>query len=107
MSVKKASVDKTISEICFNFFKAIPGVASAVGKPFGGVYYVEKRMPPYEDLAQSKSLGYDFIRRDANSVLLVYLIDYENEDSVTILKELISEKETKNVKWICNNCCAN
>jgi hypothetical protein len=90
-------VEKRIAEICFSFFRQIPGVVSAMNKVFGKIPYVERRSPPYEDLPESRSIGTDFISRGKDKILLLYLIDYENEDSVSILKDLIKEKETKSV----------
>jgi hypothetical protein len=77
----------------FDFFRAIPGVQTPLHSLYGPIKYCEQRAPPYEDMLVSKSLGGDITRRN-NSYLLVYLIDYENEDSVKLLKDLIALKRS-------------
>lgn len=60
--------------------------------PYGAISYCERRYPPFEDRPAGDALINQEILRQPNKVMLLYLINYENEDSVKILNELIQIK---------------
>ncbi|KAM3132226.1 hypothetical protein pb186bvf_015686 [Paramecium bursaria] len=82
-------VEKKINELVYNFFKTIPTVDKVLNQEYGKIPYAEKRKPPYEDLSVSKSLGTEEIGRKPDMVLFILLIDYENDDTVALLQEVV------------------
>lgn len=71
------------------FFNNIPTVEKVLNQQYGKIPYAEKRKPPYEEMSVSKSLGNEEITRKLDKVLFLLLIDYENDDTLDMLKKLI------------------
>ncbi|CAD8123540.1 unnamed protein product [Paramecium sonneborni] len=82
-----------INQMIHNFFNYIPAVEKILNQQYGKIPYAEKRKPPYEEMSVSKSLGNEEITRKQDQILFVLLIDYENDDTLELLKTLIKYKK--------------
>lgn len=67
-------------------FTQVPKVEKVINEIYHKICFVEKWRPPYEEL---ENIRYEEIKRKSNKVLLVWLFDYENDEDVERLKELI------------------
>ncbi|CAD8172058.1 unnamed protein product [Paramecium pentaurelia] len=86
-------VTSRINKMIKDFFTHIPTVEKIQNQQYGKIPYAEKRKPPYEEMSISKSLGNEEITRKKDKILLILLIDYENDDTLDLLKSLIKYKK--------------
>ncbi|CAK83968.1 unnamed protein product (macronuclear) [Paramecium tetraurelia] len=86
-------VTARINKMIKDFFTHIPTVERIQNQQYGKIPYAEKRKPPYEEMSISKSLGNEEITRKQDKILLILLIDYENDDTLELLKSLIKYKK--------------
>ncbi|CAD8124459.1 unnamed protein product [Paramecium sonneborni] len=87
-----------INQMVYQFFNNIPTVEKVLNQQYGKIPYAEKRKPPYEEMSVSKSLGNEEIARKQDKILFILLIDYENDDTLDMLKNLIKYKKENSVQ---------
>ncbi|CAD8205082.1 unnamed protein product [Paramecium octaurelia] len=84
-------VQDRISELVAKLFENIPKVDKVLGTKYANIPFVEKWRPPYEEFdPHPKNLE---INRKSDKILLVWLFDYEIEENMEKLKELIKLKK--------------
>ncbi|CAD8210939.1 unnamed protein product [Paramecium pentaurelia] len=89
----KDPVLQKVNKMIYQFFNNIPTVEKVLNQQYGKIPYAEKRKPPYEEMSVSKSLGNEEITRKQDNILFILLIDYENDDTLNMLKNLINFKK--------------
>ncbi|CAD8109967.1 unnamed protein product [Paramecium primaurelia] len=87
-----------VNKMIYQFFNNIPTVEKVLNQQYGKIPYAEKRKPPYEEMSVSKSLGNEEITRKQDKILFILLIDYENDDTLDMLKNLIIFKKENSVQ---------
>ncbi|CAD8204292.1 unnamed protein product [Paramecium octaurelia] len=87
-----------VNKMIYQFFNNIPTVEKVLNQQYGKIPYAEKRKPPYEEMSVSKSLGNEEITRKQDQILFILLIDYENDDTLDMLKNLIKFKKAQFIK---------
>ncbi|CAK64973.1 unnamed protein product (macronuclear) [Paramecium tetraurelia] len=94
----QSPVLQRVNKMIYQFFNNIPTVEKVLNQQYGKIPYAEKRKPPYEEMSVSKSLGNEEIARKSDKILFILLIDYENDDTLDILKNLIKYKKENSVQ---------
>ncbi|CAD8112593.1 unnamed protein product [Paramecium primaurelia] len=80
-----------INDLVAKLFQTIPKVDKVLGTKYANIPFVEKWKPPYEELdPHPKNLE---IHRKSDKILLIWLFDYEIEENIEKLKELIKIKK--------------
>ncbi|CAD8201588.1 unnamed protein product [Paramecium pentaurelia] len=87
-----------VNKMIYQFFNNIPTVEKVLNQQYGKIPYAEKRKPPYEEMSVSKSLGNEEITRKQDKILFILLIDYENDDTLDMLKNLIIFKKENSIQ---------
>ncbi|CAD8121032.1 unnamed protein product [Paramecium sonneborni] len=84
-------VQDRISYLVANLFQTIPKVDKVLGTKYANIPFVEKWKPPYDQFdPHHKNLE---IHRKSDKILLIWLFDYEIDENVEKLKELIKFKK--------------